>query len=256
MDLPDRAGLIPVTEHHLGSSAAIALALALAVLLVPNPAPDRPRRALPVLPERRRRSLVAGVGLLAAGLLVAPGWWYAVLPASIAVAALAARVRPRPSPAELAGTAGDLAVRLDLIAACLRSGTDVAAGLAAAHEVLPPTTTLDARSDPAAVLPRVAGLLALGAEPATAWRVADGCPDLAPVAAAACRSAVGGTALADALSEQATVLRGRVVMVGSKSAERAAVLIAAPLGVCFLPSFLCLGLAPVIIGLLGELRLP
>ena len=185
-----------------------------------------------------------------------PGLWYLVLPASLATAAYAARARPRPSAAETADATGDLAVRLDLIAAGLRSGMDAAAGLTAAHDVLPPTGAPAERGDPATELHRVAGLLALGADPATAWRAAEGCPDLAPVVAAACRSAAGGTALADALSEQAATLRRRVVTVGSKSAGRAAVLIAAPLGVCFLPSFLCLGLAPVIIGLLGELRLP
>src|SRR6478752_3084353 len=240
----------------VGSSAAVILALALAVLLVPTPALVRPRRVRRTLPAPRRRGLVAGAGLLGAGLLTAPGWWYLVLPASIGVAALAARIRLGPSPAEVAGTAGDLAVRLDLIAACLRAGMDMASSLAAAHEVLPPVAAPAGRTDPAAELVRVAGLLALGAEPATAWRAAEGCPDLAPVVAAACRSAVGGTPLVNALNEQAAALRGRVVMVGSKSAGRAAVLIAAPLGLCFLPSFLCLGLAPVIIGLLGELRLP
>ena len=247
-----------MTEHAVGSSAAVVLALALSVLLAPTPMStlDRSPRVRRTLPESRRRGLVVGAGLLGAGLLVVPGRWYLLLPAAITAGTLTARVRPRPSPAELAGTAGDLAVRLDLIAACLRSGMDVASGLTAAHDMLPPAASGDERSDPAALLLRVAGLLALGAEPATAWRMAANCPDLVPVVAAACRSAVGGTALADALSEQAAVLRGRVLLVGSKSAGRAAVLIAAPLGTCFLPSFLCLGLAPVIIGLLGALRLP
>ena len=35
-------------------------------------------------------------------------------------------------------------------------------------------------------------------------------------------------------------------------AQRAGVLIAAPLGLCFLPAFLVLGVAPVVIGLAGE----
>lgn len=242
-----------------GPAAAVMLALALAVLLAPTPIAGRagqPRRRRRTLPERRRRALVVGSGLLGAGLLVVPGWWFVVLPGAIGAAGLAVRLRPRLSSAELAGVAGDLAVRLDLIAACLSSGTDVAAGLAAAQDVLPPPASLDDPSDPAAALLRVGGLLALGAEPATAWRTAEACPDLAPVVAAACRSAVGGTALAIALTGQASALRARVVMLGSKSAGRAGVLIAAPLALCFLPSFLCLGLAPVVIGLLGELRLP
>ena len=34
--------------------------------------------------------------------------------------------------------------------------------------------------------------------------------------------------------------------------QRAAVLITAPLGLCFLPAFLVLGIAPVVIGLAGQ----
>jgi hypothetical protein len=37
------------------------------------------------------------------------------------------------------------------------------------------------------------------------------------------------------------------------AAERAAVLIAGPLGLCYLPAFLCLGIVPVVAGLAGEL---
>src|SRR6185312_16980586 len=99
---------------------------------------DRSPRVRRTLPESRRRGLVVGAGLLGAGLLVVPGRWYLLLPAAITAGTLTARVRPRPSPAELAGTAGDLAVRRDLIAACLRSGMDVASGLTAAHDMLPP----------------------------------------------------------------------------------------------------------------------
>jgi len=38
-------------------------------------------------------------------------------------------------------------------------------------------------------------------------------------------------------------------------AQRAAVLIAGPLGLCFLPAFMFLGIAPVIAGLAGRLGL-
>jgi hypothetical protein len=37
------------------------------------------------------------------------------------------------------------------------------------------------------------------------------------------------------------------------TAERAAVLIAGPLGLCFLPAFVCLGIVPVVAGLAGHL---
>ncbi|NJA60175.1 translation initiation factor IF-2, partial [Streptomyces sp. NEAU-H3] len=37
------------------------------------------------------------------------------------------------------------------------------------------------------------------------------------------------------------------------AARRAGVLVTAPLGLCFLPAFLILGVAPVLLGLAGEL---
>ena len=36
------------------------------------------------------------------------------------------------------------------------------------------------------------------------------------------------------------------------AAERASVLIAGPLGLCYLPAFVCLGIVPVVVGLAGD----
>ncbi|CKN25284.1 alanine rich membrane protein [Mycobacterium tuberculosis] len=36
------------------------------------------------------------------------------------------------------------------------------------------------------------------------------------------------------------------------AAERAGVLIAGPLGLCFLPAFLCVGIVPLVVGLAGD----
>jgi hypothetical protein len=49
---------------------------------------------------------------------------------------------------------------------------------------------------------------------------------------------------------------GRAVSPGRRAAataERAAVLIAGPLGLCFLPAFVCLGIVPVVAALAGDL---
>ncbi len=110
-------------------------------------------------------------------------------------------------------------------------------------------------TDAVALLAGVASLLLLGADARAAWRAAAEHPDLAPVAAAARRSAVGGTGLVEALQEQAQRLRSQGSAAAARSAGRAGVLMAGPLGLCFLPAFLCLGLAPVVIGLLGKLDL-
>ena len=110
-------------------------------------------------------------------------------------------------------------------------------------------------SDAVALLAGVAALLQLGADAKVAWAGAARHRDLAPIAAAARRSAIGGTGLVEALQEQAARLRLQGSTAAATSAGRAGVLMAGPLGLCFLPAFLCLGLAPVVIGLLGRLDL-
>jgi pilus assembly protein TadC len=63
-----------------------------------------------------------------------------------------------------------------------------------------------------------------------------------------------------ALVALSTAVLGLVAAVGGRHraeaaearAQRAGVLIAAPLGLCFLPAFLVLGVVPVVIGLAGE----
>ena len=101
----------------------------------------------------------------------------------------------------------------------------------------------------------VAAMLALGAPPSTAWQPADLDDDLAPIAAAARRSAAGGGGLAQAVREHAAQLRADAAAASVRAAGRAGVLMTAPLGICFLPAFLCLGLAPVVVGLLGQLEI-
>ncbi len=115
----------------------------------------------------------------------------------------------------------------------------------------------DGRSllDPLLTLESVAAMLSLGADADTAWRIVDLDDDLAPLGAAARRSAAGGTTLADAVREHAEQLRRDSRDEAARSAGRAGVLMTAPLGLCFLPAFLCLGLAPVVLGLLSRLTI-
>ncbi|AYF73153.1 type II secretion system F family protein [Nocardia yunnanensis] len=136
---------------------------------------------------------------------------------------------------------------LDLLAACLRSGLPAAiAAAAVAAESPEPLAT---------VLRRAADLLALGADPAAAWaQAAAGFTDDAVTALArmARRSARSGTGLATAVAELAQRRRGELEDAAAARAERAGVLIGGPLGLCFLPAFLCLGIVPVVIGLAGR----
>ncbi len=138
----------------------------------------------------------------------------------------------------------------DVLAVCLGAGMAVATAAAAAATSAPPAL--------ARVLRRAADLLALGADPVVAWTVT---PDLradpadAQVEALlrlARRSAASGAALAEGLAELAEKSRHDAAHAATAAAERAGVLIAGPLGLCFLPAFVCLGIVPVVAGLAGD----
>ncbi|OBB47128.1 type II secretion system F family protein [Mycobacterium sp. 852002-51961_SCH5331710] len=134
---------------------------------------------------------------------------------------------------------------LDVLAACLHSGMAVAGAAAAAVPSAPPRL--------ARVLARAADLLALGADPSTAWASApDGDRSVDALLRLARRSAVSGTALAQGVTALATRSRDDAADAARAAAERASVLIAGPLGVCYLPAFFCLGIVPVIAGLAGD----
>ena len=182
--------------------------------------------------------LAAGAGVLVAvvagplpGAAVAVGvWWFL----------RRARRPPKADPMTVAAT-------WDLLAACLRAGLPVPTAMAVVADELP--------AEPARALRSSAELLALGADPATAWEPAMSCPDTAPLARGARRAAQSGTALADLVTDLAALVRATAADTAEATAQRAGVLITAPLGVCFLPAFVCLGVAPVIAGLAEQISL-
>ncbi|MFG3617461.1 type II secretion system F family protein [Nocardia sp. NPDC047654] len=140
---------------------------------------------------------------------------------------------------------------LDLLAACLRAGLPMAG---AARAVAP-----EAPEALGEALRRAADLLALGADAATVWeqvaRDANGRPgaeEIESLARMARRSARSGSSLAAAVLELAEQQRSAVEDTAAAKAERAGVLIGGPLGLCFLPAFVCLGIVPVVIGLAGR----
>lgn len=139
----------------------------------------------------------------------------------------------------------ELAGAWELLATCLRAGMPVPVAVRAVAEGLSPPV------GPA--LRRAAELLALGADPGQAWQPALECPATERLARAARRSGRGGTALAESLTRLAAEVRAGARERSEARAQRAGVLIAAPLGLCFLPAFLAIGIAPVLIGLAAGL---
>jgi Flp pilus assembly protein TadB len=216
--------------------------LAAAILFAP---PVRPRPAAVTVSPRRMPS-----GALRATLAVAvttgcvavlgpvPGLLAALtlLPAAIFVVKHLERGPLRLVPDRA------LALALDLLAAALRSGQPVGTALTLAAPA--------AGGSRQAALNQVAGLLRLGADPAEAWRsVADDDEALAPAAHAACRSADSGIRLAGGMEQVAADVRDQVRATAEARAHRAGVLAMAPLGLCFLPAFVCLGVVPVVVGI-------
>ena len=166
-----------------------------------------------------------------AGLAVAVAiWWFL----------RRARRPPKADPMTVAAT-------WDLLAACLRAGLPVPTAITAVAGELPPTAAQALRSS--------ADLLSLGANPHTAWSPAISCPDTAALARGARRAAQSGTALADLVTDQAATVRANATDMAEATAQRAGVLITVPLGLCFLPAFVCLGIAPVVAGLASQLSL-
>jgi Flp pilus assembly protein TadB len=140
-----------------------------------------------------------------------------------------------------------LAAGWDLLAVGMRAGLPVAVAVRAVAEEFAGTAAKPLRS--------VADLLALGADPVAAWESALRHPDTAGVARAARRTARSGSGLADAASDLAKQARDSLDEQAQKRAQRAAVWVAAPLGLCFLPAFVCLGVLPVVVGMVERLAL-
>jgi len=129
---------------------------------------------------------------------------------------------------------------LDLLAAGLRGGLPVVTAVSSVAPL--------AGAPLATQLEKVAGLLRFGAQPATAWAALDN-PALAPIARTAVRSAESGVRLARSFELLAAELRDEARAAAVARAHRAGVWAMAPLGLCFLPAFACLGVLPVIIGI-------
>ena len=141
-----------------------------------------------------------------------------------------------------------IASALDVLAVCLGAGMGVAHAAAATAPSAPPVLRT--------VLQRAADLLALGADPETAWSGDDCGGDLEALMRLARRSASSGSALAQGVTDLADQLRQDTVHAAAAAAERAGVLIAGPLGLCFLPAFVCLGIVPVVAGLAADVLGP
>jgi pilus assembly protein TadC len=205
-----------------------------------TPAPMTPAPAAPRPGAARRLVLPGAVGAAVALLVGGPPG--AVL--GVLAGVLADRLLRRRRPADDSGEAvvADLPVACDLLAVCLAAGLPVGAALGAAATALPGTT-----GDALAV---VSGRLGLGAAPHAAWTGAPA--GLAGLGRVLVRAGESGAAAVPALRVLAAEARQAARSDAEAAVRRAGVWVLAPLGACFLPAFVCLGIAPMVIGIAGQ----
>ncbi|MGP3686974.1 type II secretion system F family protein [Streptomyces sp. IBSNAI002] len=247
--------------HRLGTALCLTAALCTALALAAAVRERRARRRLGLLlgvrPRRREpvwrartHGAVAGWAGPAGALL--SGWVLVGGMAGMVVGALAAlgvrrwqgRARPTagvdPREAER-----QLAFAADLLAACLAAG----AGPVEAAEVVG-----ESLGGPVGErLARAGAELRLGGEPGAAWGRLAEIPGARALAECLERAARTGAPAAEPVSRLASALREDRTRQAGARAQKAAVLVTAPVGLCFLPAFLAIGVAPVVIGMASGL---
>ena len=249
----------PPRRPTVNDAAALAMAAALLVWVPPGAArrrrlravlppaarsPGRSRWTPGVPPGRTRRWAEAGVGGVAVFLLLGVGLraGLVALAAGVAVERLLRRSGSG-DPGDLARELGrDLPVACDLLAVCLAAGTPVGAALSAVAEAVP--GPLGER------LGEVGALYRLGAEPRRAWSGTR--PPVDALARVVVRAGDSGSAVVPALQRLAADRRASDRSDIETAVRQAGVWVLAPLGLCFLPAFLCLGVVPLVLGIAGD----
>ena len=243
----------------LPAAGAAALSAALGGWLLVAPAPTRSRLPAGSRPGVRsdgeERALLLRLRPPLTALAFLGGWTFVGGPAGVLVGGLAAtfawrvlgRIESPASRRRREELERDLPTAVHLLGACLGAGAATSGALEAVAGALP-----GAVADELLLVRR---RLALGLDPVTVWRsLAEG-GELRPLGRAMARAQESGasvTAAVQALAEElAAQSRGRTDALARSVEVRAA----APLGACFLPAFVVLGVVPMVAGVFSSMRL-
>lgn len=222
--------------RHGGTSLAVSLGLR-------HPASERLQLSAAV---RWTGGACAGCGALAA----VGGYAGLVLGALVTVVAAIAlrRFVPRAVRATREQVARDLPLAADLLAATVAAGCSLPRALDVVAAAL--GGPLGER------LQAVSAALGVGAEPAAAVTALTE-PCLLPLRRTLARAGSSGAPVAAVVAELAAEVREQRAARVEEAVQRAGVLAVLPLGLCFLPAFVLLGVVPVVIGLATvTLRVP
>lgn len=203
--------------------------------LLPHPPPSRGARRSAVLP----RGPVAALAAIAL-LVTLPVPWNLLAAASAVVTVVV--VSPRLDSAsvrrERAAVARAMPLVCDLLAAAWAGGM-------APHSALD-VVAASAPGPAGRRLSEVAVRLRLGQSATAAWSCLD--DDAADLVRVMVNAERRGTAVVDALKRLAVSQRSARRRTGEAAARSVAVRLVGPLGLCFLPAFVVLGIVPVVIG--------
>lgn len=142
---------------------------------------------------------------------------------------------------DAAGAARQLPLAADLLAACITAG---------ASPVVAAQAVGDALGGPVGErLARGAAEARLGGEPAEAWHALAALPRAGALARLLERADESGVPAAAPVARLAVEARAEWGRSATERARRAAVMVTAPVGLCFLPAFIAVGVLPVVIGL-------
>ncbi|MFE7748693.1 type II secretion system F family protein [Streptomyces sp. NPDC057428] len=142
---------------------------------------------------------------------------------------------------ETARISRQLPLAADLLASCLSAGAGPQDAAEAVGESM--GGPLGDR------LARTAVEIRLGGDPVDVWGRFGEIPGAAPLARCLERAGTTGAPAAEPVARLADEMRAERASAAVARAQRAGVLITAPVGLCFLPAFLAVGVAPVVIGL-------
>ncbi|MDK1341894.1 type II secretion system F family protein [Streptomyces sp. 378] len=180
-------------------------------------------------------ALVGGLAGVAVGLAGAVGVWRWRLRRET--------VGADPRTSDLAEAARQLPLAADLLAACIAAGAGPVIAAQAVGEAL---------GGPVGdALARGAAEVRLGGEPGAAWRRLGALPGAGALAALLERADVSGLPAAVPVARLAAEARADWGRAATVRARRAGVMVSAPVGLCFLPAFIAVGVLPVVIGLAG-----
>lgn len=222
------------------------VAASLAALAAVLAQPPRARRQRPRVSHTRMNSMghwqTPAVLLAALATWSLLGGWLGLAVGVMAAAGIRKWLRALPYAAEHRRErerAVSLPLAIDLLAACVGAGASTPQALMAVSEHVERSVSQD--------LNRVRLALDVGGTPEEAWTLVTS--DLVGVGNVICRSTRSGAPVVDLLTDLAREKREHVRLTALAQARALGVRSAGPLGICFLPAFVLIGIVPLVIGL-------